>query len=145
LDIADTVDPLELLLQHLIDIGGKLSDRFLTRKVQPHNRRRIGIDLGYPGFIDVLGKLVSDQGDFFPDILDGEVNVPLQDELHRDSGIPSVLLDVMDFTPLIVLTAPSSLSVISTSMTSGLAPFRWVEMVTIGKSTLGKRSTPISG
>ena len=88
LDIADAVDPLELLLQDLIDIGGKLPDRFLTRKVQPHNRRRIRIDLGDPGFVDVLGKLVSDQGDLFPDILDGEVNIPLEDELHRDPGVP---------------------------------------------------------
>jgi hypothetical protein len=58
---------------------------------------------------------------------------------------PSVLLDVIVFTPLIVLTAPSILSVMSTSITSGLAPFKCVEIVTIGKSTLGKRSTPISG
>ncbi len=58
---------------------------------------------------------------------------------------PSVLLEVIDFTPLIVLTAPSILSVMSTSITSGLAPFRCVEIVTMGKSTLGKRSTPISG
>ena len=58
---------------------------------------------------------------------------------------PSVLLEVMLFTPLIVLTAPSILSVMSTSMTSGLAPLRCVEIVTIGKSTFGKRSTPISG
>ena len=58
---------------------------------------------------------------------------------------PSVLLEVIVFTPLIVLTAPSILSVMSTSITSGLAPFRCVVIVTMGKSTLGKRSTPISG
>ncbi len=33
-----------------------------------------------------------------------------------------MLLEVMDFTPLIVLTAPSILSVTSRSITSGLAP-----------------------
>ena len=58
---------------------------------------------------------------------------------------PSVLLEVIAFTPLIVLTAPSILSVMSTSITSGLAPFKCVEIVTMGKSTFGKRSTPISG
>ena len=88
LDVADAVDPLELLLEDLVDVGGKLPDRFLPREVQPHDRRRIGIDLGDPGFVDVLGKLVPDQGDLFPDVLDGKIDVPLEDELHRDPGIP---------------------------------------------------------
>ena len=88
LDVADAVDPLELLLEDLVDVGGELPDRFLPREVQPHDRRRIGIDLGDPGFVDVLGKLVPDQGDLLPDVLDGKIDVPLEDELHRDPGIP---------------------------------------------------------
>ena len=105
-----------------------------------------GVHLGDPRFIDVMGKLVSDQGDLFPDVLDGKIDVPFEDELHRDPGIPlgAARCDRL-YTPLIVLTAPSILSVMSTSITSGLAPFKCVEIVTMGKSTLGKRSTPISG
>ena len=88
LDVSDAVDPLELLLEDLVDVGGKLPDRFLPRQVKPHDRRRIRIHLGDPGFIDVIGKLVPDQGDLFPDVLDGKIDVPLEDELHRDPGIP---------------------------------------------------------
>jgi hypothetical protein len=43
---------------------------------------------------------------------------------------------------LIVLTASSTLSVISVSTSSGAAPFKRVVMVMIGRSILGKRSTP---
>jgi hypothetical protein len=57
---------------------------------------------------------------------------------------PSELVDVMVFTPLMVLTASSMRSVTSMSTTSGLAPFNTVVMLTMGKSTLGKRATPIS-
>ena len=44
--------------------------------------------------------------------------------------------------PLIVLTASSILSVISVSICSGAAPGCTVVTSTVGKSTLGNRSTP---
>ena len=44
--------------------------------------------------------------------------------------------------PLMVLTASSILSVISVSICSGAAPGCTVVMTTVGKSTLGNRSTP---
>ena len=44
--------------------------------------------------------------------------------------------------PLIVLTAPSILSVISVSMSSGAEPGRTVVTVTNGNSIFGKRSNP---
>jgi hypothetical protein len=43
---------------------------------------------------------------------------------------------------LIVLTASSILSVISVSTSSGAAPGRRVVTTTVGKSTLGNRSSP---
>ncbi len=58
---------------------------------------------------------------------------------------PSMLEDETVRTPFTVLTASSILSVTSMSMISGLAPVSLVVMLTMGKSTLGKRSTPISG
>src|SRR5215204_1182967 len=44
--------------------------------------------------------------------------------------------------PLMVLTASSTLSVTSLSTCSGAAPGRRVVTVTVGKSTVGSRSTP---
>jgi len=87
LDIADAVDPLKLLLEDLVDIRGKLPDRFLTREIQKHDRRRIGIHLRDPRLFNVVGQFVSDQRDLLPNILDGEIDVPLENELHRDPGI----------------------------------------------------------
>jgi len=59
--------------------------------------------------------------------------------------LPSELEEVMLFTPFMVFTACSMRSVIVMSIISGLAPRRRVVMLTTGKSTFGKRSTPISG
>ena len=53
------------------------------------------------------------------------------DEVERSSSMP-----------LIVLTASSILSVISVSTSSGAAPGSRVVTTTVGKSTLGKRSSP---
>src|SRR5262249_4940037 len=53
------------------------------------------------------------------------------DEIERSSSMP-----------LIVLTASSILSLTSVSICSGAAPGWIVVMTTVGKSTLGKRSTP---
>lgn len=58
---------------------------------------------------------------------------------------PSLLVELIVLTPLIVLTASSILSVTSMSMISGLAPLRRVVTLTMGKSTFGNRSTPMSG
>ncbi|OPY01915.1 MAG: hypothetical protein A4E61_01497 [Syntrophorhabdus sp. PtaB.Bin184] len=58
---------------------------------------------------------------------------------------PSVLDDVIVLIPLMVLTDSSILSVTSMSMISGLAPLSSVLMLTMGRSTLGKRSTPMLG
>ncbi|KJU83661.1 secreted protein [Candidatus Magnetobacterium bavaricum] len=52
---------------------------------------------------------------------------------------------MIDLTPLMVLIASSILSVTSMSMISGLAPGSLVVMLTMGKSTRGSRSTPMSG
>ena len=104
-----------------------------------------GIDLGDPGFVDVLGQLVPDQGDLLPDVLDGQVDVPLEDELHRDPGIPfraagGDRLDAIDR-----VDRPFDLVGDVDVDHLGARPFRCVEIVTMGKSTFGKRSTPISG
>jgi len=58
---------------------------------------------------------------------------------------PSVLVEAMVLTPLIVLMASSILSVTSMSMISGLAPLSRVVTLTMGKSTFGYRSTPMEG
>ncbi len=58
---------------------------------------------------------------------------------------PSVLVELIVLTPFIVLMDSSILSVTSMSMISELAPFNRVVMLTIGRSTLGKRSTPMFG
>src|SRR5262252_4754717 len=55
------------------------------------------------------------------------------DEIERSSSMP-----------LIVLTASSILSLTSVSICSGAAPGCTVVTTTVGKSTLGKRSTPSS-
>ncbi len=56
--------------------------------------------------------------------------------------MPSDDVDRSSSMPLTVLTASSILSVISVSISSGAEPGWRVVTVTIGKSTLGKRSTP---
>jgi len=58
---------------------------------------------------------------------------------------PSVLVELIVFTPLIVFTDSSILSVTSISIISELAPFNRVVIFTIGRSTFGNRSTPILG
>ena len=50
---------------------------------------------------------------------------------------PSTLWELIVLTPLMVLIDSSILSVTSMSMISGLAPFRRVVTLTMGKSTLG--------
>ncbi len=55
---------------------------------------------------------------------------------------PSEEIEMSWSMPLMVLTASSILSVTSVSISSGAAPARRVEMVTKGRSILGKRSTP---
>ena len=55
---------------------------------------------------------------------------------------PSVVTERSSSMPLMVLTASSTLSVISVSTSSGAAPGCVVVTTTTGKSTLGKRSTP---
>ena len=55
---------------------------------------------------------------------------------------PSVVIERSSSMPLIVLTASSTLSVISVSTSSGAAPGCVVVTTTTGKSTFGKRSTP---
>ena len=54
---------------------------------------------------------------------------------------PSVEVDRSSSMPLMVLTASSILSVTSVSISSGADPGKRVVMATMGKSTLGKRST----
>ena len=56
--------------------------------------------------------------------------------------MPSDEIDRNSSMPLTVLTASSILSVISVSISSGAEPGWRVVTVIIGKSTLGKRSTP---
>ncbi len=56
--------------------------------------------------------------------------------------VPSEEIEISWSMPLIVFTASSILSVMPVSISSGAAPTRRVEMVTYGKSILGKRSTP---
>ncbi len=53
----------------------------------------------------------------------------------------SLLVERSWSMPLTVFTASSILSVISVSISWGVAPSRRVVMATVGKSTLGKRST----
>ena len=55
---------------------------------------------------------------------------------------PSVEIERSSSMPLMVLTASSILSVISVSISCGDAPGSVVTTATMGKSTLGKRSTP---
>jgi hypothetical protein len=55
---------------------------------------------------------------------------------------PSTVVDWSWSIPLIVLTASSILSVTSVSSSSGAAPSMRVVTVTVGKSTVGNRSTP---
>ena len=55
---------------------------------------------------------------------------------------PSADTERSSSMPETVFTARSILSVISVSTSSGAAPVRRVVMDTVGKSTLGKRSTP---
>ncbi len=54
---------------------------------------------------------------------------------------PSVEIERSSSMPLMVLTASSILSVSSVSISSGAAPGSVVMIETIGRSTLGKRST----
>ena len=56
--------------------------------------------------------------------------------------MPSAEFELSWSMPLIVLTASSTLSVTSLSTCSGAAPGRRVVTVTVGKSTVGSRSTP---
>ena len=56
--------------------------------------------------------------------------------------MPSDDTDRSSSMPLMVLTASSILSVISVSICSGAAPGCTVVIRTVGKSILGKRSTP---
>ena len=56
--------------------------------------------------------------------------------------VPSDEVEISWSMPETVLTASSILSVISVSISSGEAPTRRVVMVIVGRSTLGKRSTP---
>ncbi len=55
---------------------------------------------------------------------------------------PSTDTERRSSMPLTVLTAASILSVISLSTSSGAAPGWTTDTVTVGKSTLGKRSRP---
>ena len=63
-------------------------------------------------------------------------------KLTMTCDTPSVEIERSSSMPLMVLTASSILSVTSVSISSGAAPGRRVTTATIGKSTLGKRSTP---
>ncbi len=56
--------------------------------------------------------------------------------------VPSEEIDCNWSMPLMVLTASSTLSVMSVSISSGAAPTSRVVMVIVGMSTFGKRSTP---
>jgi len=60
--------------------------RLVPRQGQPQDGCRIDVDLLDDGLNDVIGKLGTDGGNLFPNILDGKVDIPFQFELHDDTG-----------------------------------------------------------
>jgi hypothetical protein len=110
-----------------------------------HDRCRIRIHLWYNGFHDVRREFAADEGYLFPDILYGHVDVPFEHEFDGDAGGAFGAVEVMDLTPLMVLTASSILSVTVDVHDLGTGPLRVVMMLTMGNSIFGKRSTPMLG
>jgi hypothetical protein len=79
-------DALDLVLQNLVHVGGQLANALLPREIDPQDRVRIGVHLPNDGVVDVRRQLGADHRDLLADILDGQVDVALQDELHGDAG-----------------------------------------------------------
>ncbi len=82
-DVADAINPLQLFFQNFIRVSRKITNGTLPRKIQHENRRGIGIHLGNLGFINIVGQFVADPGHFFPHILNGLIDIPLQNEFDR--------------------------------------------------------------
>ena len=63
-------------------------------------------------------------------------------KLMKTCETPSTEVERSSSMPLIVLTAPSTLSVISVSISCGEAPGFTTVTVIVGRSIFGNRSTP---
>jgi len=85
-DGPDALHLLDLFLQDLVGVGRQVSDGALPGQVHPEHRGGVGIHLLDDRLVDVLREAFAGDGDLLPDVLNGQIDVALQDELDGHDG-----------------------------------------------------------
>jgi hypothetical protein len=141
-DLTDAADALELTAERLVGVLGDVANRRRRRDQSVITGAASGSNFSTIGWSMVRGRRGSTR--FTRSRTSWAATSPSFSRRNATMTweTPSEEFERSSSMPLIVLTASSILSVTSVSTSSGAAPGKRVVTTTVGKSTLGKRSSP---